>query len=355
MPRKFPRRTLAKGIYRDADRIELRVMVNGVSHSEWIPGDTLLDEARRKWKQLQGRAQGHSDKPAKGSLAIDAERYLKLQTHLVSYRSRRAILKHWVDRLGHTLRHRITSEDVLEARVIWLANGSAAKTVNHRVSVLHHLYKTLDGRKADTPCDDVKPLPVQKTPIRYVPESVMLAVDAELQAREQRPGKEGRKFDGAKTRARFRVLATTGKRPSELMRAKPGDVDLGQCVWLVRDGKGGWSPPLWLNTDMLVAWALFIDANAWGRFNISSFGDTLRRAGWPKDIRLYATRNSTWIEATERGGDMHDIQVAAGHTDIKTTRGYTGIRNSRMRKLSELLDGRFGGFSVVPGSGPDDK
>ncbi len=318
-------------------------MVRGVVHTQSLPADTSLEEARRKWKQLQGRAQGDSEKPAKGTLTIDAARYLKLQTHLVSFTSRRAIVDHWTDRLGQTYRHRITREDVLAARVAWLADGVSPKSVNHRVSVLHHLYTTLDGKKAETPCDEVPPLFVPKTPIERVSDETILAVDAELQRRE-RLATGRRKFDGAKTRARYRVLVSTGRRPSEVARAEKSDVNLKERVWVVRDGKGGWSPGLYLNDDMLAAWTLFAEADAWGTYSTSSFVKVLRRAGWPAGVRPYNVRHTTWIMAVERGADMADVQVGAGHKNLKTTRIYTGVRNSRMQGLSERLDGRFGGF-----------
>ena len=38
------------------------------------------------------------------------------------------------------------------------------------------------------------------------------------------------------------VFATTGKRPSEVQRTEPPDVDLERHVWIPRDGKGGFYP-----------------------------------------------------------------------------------------------------------------
>ena len=54
------------------------------------------------------------------------------------------------------------------------------------------------------------------------------------------------------------VRASTGRRPAEIMRARPDDVDLGQRIWRVRDAKGGWSEGLFLNDDMLIAWMTFV-------------------------------------------------------------------------------------------------
>lgn len=352
MPRKNPRQTLARGVYLDGQSLELRVTVGGTLYTERLPKDTPLAEAIRMRRRLEARAATETPRSQAGSLAHDAIAYLKLQTHLTSYRSRRAIVNHWIVRVGHKARRAITSQDVLAARVAWLADEVAPKTINHRVSVLHHLYKTLDGRKADTPCDDVSPLHVPKTPIQRVSDETILAVDAKLQERER---EWGHRFAGAKTRARFRVLVSTGRRPSEVMRAQREDVDLEARVWVVRDGKGGWSPGVYLNDDMLAAWQLFIEQDAWGTYNTGQFANTLRAAGWPSHIRPYQARHTTWIMAVERGADMADVQVGAGHKHIATTRIYTGVRNSRMQGLSERLNGRFGGFPVVPTKIPDGK
>jgi integrase len=352
MPRAHPRKTLARGIYRDGASIEIRVTVGGNPYWDRLPGDTPLDEAKRLWRLLKAHALTLTPRIEKHTLAADAEKYLKLQTHLASFKNRRAILQHWRDVLGHVPRHRITPQDVLAARVAWLEAGAAPKTINHRVATLRHVYITLDGRTANTPCDDIPPLHVPKTPIQRVSDAVILAVDAELQRREADPRIPLR---SAKTRARFRVLVSTGRRPSEVMRAEPSDVDLEQRVWVVRDGKGGWSPGVYLNDDMLAAWRLFIEAGAWGHYNTGSFADSIREAGWPADVRPYNARHTTWIMAVERGADMADVSVGAGHKSVATTRIYTGVRNSRMQGLSERLEGRFSGFPVVPHSGPGRK
>jgi len=78
------------------------------------------------------------------------------------------------------------------------------------VATLRHLYHTLDGKTAKTPCDWVTPLPVPRAPIVRVSDELILAVDRKLQERERDPRK---RFDGAKTRARFRVFVATDKRP----------------------------------------------------------------------------------------------------------------------------------------------
>lgn len=351
MTRTGKRITITKGVYKDRSGYEVRVVVGGTPYSKRMPADSTLDELKRARAHLEAKGRTDTPKAERGTLKADAAKYLKLQTHLASHRIKRAHLNAWIAVLGETVRrHRVTAADVQRARLLWLKTRNP-KTINHRVNTLRHLYRTLDGKKAETPCDDLDPLPVERTPIQRVSDATILLVDANLQRREADPAIP---LWTAKTRARFRVLVTTGRRPSEVMRAKPTDVDLEQRVWVVRDGKGGWSPGLYLNDDMLAAWQLFVDAKAWGKYNTSSFGRAIREAGWPADVRPYNARHTTWIMATERGADMADVQTGAGHKSLATTRlNYTGIRQSRMQRLSEMLDGRFNQFPVVPISGTE--
>jgi integrase len=353
MPRKGSRQTIERGVYRDSSGYEVRVVVGGHLYSDRMPKDSSLDELRRRLAQLKATGLTETPKAERGTLFADAKRYLKLIQHLESWKDREAHLSAWCARLGHVYRHRIARADVLAARVTWLKQPLAPKTINHRVATLRHLYRTLDGKSAPTPCDDITPLEVPKTPIVRITNAVIIAVDQKLQEMEAR--RTGPPWN-AKTRARFRVFVSTGKRPIEIMRAKPGDVNLEARVWVPRDAKGGFCPGVYLNDDMLEAWKLFIAADAWGRYSTGQFANTIRSAGWPEGVRPYQARHSTWITASELGIDLQDIATGAGHKDPRMTRkAYVPVLNSRLQTMSERLDGRFGGWkSVVEKSGPDE-
>jgi integrase len=355
MPRKGKRVKVSKGVYRDGSGFEVRATVGGHTYTARMPPDSTLKELQSKRAALEH--QGHTDTPRtiRGTLRADAPRYLALVAHLASHKERRAHLDAWMDRVGDVQRHRITSRDVLEARVAWLQSGKAPKTVNHRVGTLRHLYRTLDGPTAATPCDDVTPLEVPRSPITRISPELILAVDQKLQEMEAK--RTGPPWD-AKTRARFRVLVSTGKRPVEVMRAQPADVNLDARVWVPRDAKGGYTPGVYLNEDMLEAWRLFIAAEAWGRFSSGNFARTLRSAGWPEKVRPYQARHTMWITASEMGIDLADISIGAGHRDPRMTRkAYVPVLNSRLQQMSERMDGRFGGWgkSVAAKRGTDAK
>ena len=276
-------------------------------------------------------------------LAADAERYYPQIKHLSDWGQRRSEIRAWLKAgLADRHRHLIVRADVLRIRGVWIEAGVAPKSVNNRVTALRNLYHVLDGDDSPTPCDGVKPLPTHKSPPVLVPAATVNAVLAVLTG----PAKDGRgrpTTERAQTAARLMVLASTGKRPSELMRAEPGDVDLERRVWSVRDGKGGWSEGAYLNTEMRIAWQAFVDADAWGWYSTTRHARRLRAAGWPDGVRPYNARHATWITASERGADLSDIQAGAGHRHQATTRThYVPVLHSRMQRLSELLDGRFG-------------
>lgn len=350
MPRKGKRRTVTRGVYADSGGFEVRAIVGGHTYLARMPADSTLDELKRKRAELEHQGRSETPRTDPGTLAADAKRYLRLIQHLESWRDRETHLRAWVALFGRTYRHRLTSADVLTARVKWLAQKPklSPKTINHRCDTLRNLYHRLDGNSAQTPCDEVSHLHVPKTPIERVSEAVILAVDAKLQEGEAK----GHLRD-AKTRARFRVLVSTGKRPSEVMRAQPSDVNIEARVWVPRDGKGGFSPGAYLNADQLAAWKLFIEADAWGPYNHGNFGRVIRTAGWPKHVRPYNARHSMWIAARERGVPLEDVADGAGHKDTRLTkRFYTGVLNGPLQVMSERMDGRFQGWPVVPNPDP---
>lgn len=350
MPRTGRRLTIAKNIYRDSGGYEIRVMIGGETYTARLLPDATLKECRAKLGELQTQGQTDSPRAERGTLRVDGPRYLKLIAHLLTWKDRAHHLAAWIALYGDVPRYRLTESDVLTARARWLADGLAPKTINHRADTLRNLFHRLDGRHAPTPCDNVPHLAIPKTIIQRVSEKDILGVDAKLQAREQNKQLQ---FDGAKTRARFRVFVSTGKRPCEIMRTQPADIDLKARVWVPRDAKGGYCPGVYLNNDQLAAWKLFIKADAWGKYNHGNFGRVIREAGWPDNVRPYQARHSTWIAAVERGAPLEDVATGAGHRDMRLTqRVYTGIRNSRLQRLSETLEGRFQKWPVLKIVGP---
>jgi integrase len=345
MPRRGKRVRLANGIYRDKTGIAATVAIGTGpakrQREKRYPPDTPL-KTIKQW-QLDKAAELREDVGVakRGTLKADAARYLKLAQYLQNWSGVRSQVNAWVARIGHLHRAQITPAHVLEARVAWLAAGYAPKTVNERVGHLRRLYRTLDAtpqrKRPPTPCDTIDDL--------YVVQAPSVAPEAALVVQVLRRLEEGERkgtLRDTKTRARFLVMATTGKRPSEVMRTEPEDVDLAARTWRVRNGKGGHGPGIYLNDDMLAAWRLFIQADAWGEFNTGSVARVLRHAGWPAGLRPYNLRHAVGQAMQAAGVDLSDIQAHYGHKHIATTRRhYVPILDSRLESASRKIDGRL--------------
>lgn len=332
-------------------RGERRVLQRERRYTTITPKRVIADWKAGMRAQLEKRVPAASDRAVVlGTLKADAFRYYPLIRHLADWVTRRSEIRAWIARIGDRYRSEITREDILRIRGEWKTEGRAHRTINNRVSALKDLYRKLDGDDAPTPCDHVPMLPPPRTPIQRISPELINTVLANLLTRGTEPGAKGRPCQHAlQDRARLMVLASTGKRPCEVERTQPMDVNIEQRVWGVRDAKGGWSEGVYLNEEMLLAWETFFAVKAFGTFP-PHFARRLQQAGWPPDVRVYNARHSTWIAASERGADLSDVQAGAGHRHIRTTREhYVPVLNSRMQRLSELIDHRFG---WVPASAP---
>jgi len=357
MSRRGKRKTVAKNIYDDDTGRSIAFRVNGRKKELRHPPGTSIKTLRRAMETYlrKKRGSGRSD-AIRGTLSAAVDAWEPQEQHLVSWKERRAELRAWVDLYGDMQMTRINGEHIRKAIVFWMAtpHGKAKriatpKTVRNRLWSLQHLYR-LDDPKAETPVDDITPPAKVRHVINPTPVSTILTVYANLLEWERI-----NRLRDSKTRARFMVRASTGRRPCEIKRAQPEDVDLERRTWRVRDAKGGWSEGLYLNDDMLAAWQLFAECNAWGYFNTASQANVLRAAGWPSErdaqgkfkSRPYNMRHSVGIALGELGHDLSDIGGMLGQTDINTTRShYVPILNSRMQRMSVTLAGRLGGWKT---------
>ena len=332
---------LAPGIYRDTGSLFAQAAVGTRPHlrrkSKRFPFGTSL-KTIKAWQERTRVTLRGTATTERGTLAHDVDRYVEHIKHLAGWRERRSNLRAWTERYPRLQRGRLTTTHVRDSIKAWHREGFAPKTINHRLNDLRSLYRVLDGKRVITPVDDVDLLSVP----RQIPTIVKPAVVLQVVARMKEAERAGTLRD-AKTRGRFMVIASTGKRPSELKRARPADVDLDRRIWQIRDGKGGWSPGVYLNTDMMVAWRVFIEADAWGDFSTNSYVRVLRNNGWPDGVRPYYLRANVGIAASERGADLADVAAHLGHTRPQTTRNhYVPVLGTRLQELSESIDGRFG-------------
>jgi len=333
-----PRRRVrvARGIYRDQYGVAATVKVGRIQREQRFAPDTPLEtmkgwQARTRADLMEDRDETHAiDEPVpeRGTFASDLRRYLKKLEGRASYKSDRSHLSAWLPLIGWMKRTAIRPSHVRAAFSAWLTAGKSARTIRHRRRVLRELYQALDGAHARPPIKGVKvpkpedphPTPVPIDTIRKVAASLKKGKTGEKRHGPKRTLAFVQYAEPAKARARFLVRATTGQRPSQIMRAKPADVDLKRRIWFVRAGKGGHAIPLPLTRDMVHAWKAFASADAWGAFDSRSFSKTLRRHGWPTGVRPYNLRHTFAIDHLLAGTSIGDLQGLLGHRQIETTR-----------------------------------
>jgi integrase len=338
-------RRISAGIYRDKYGIRAIVDVAAGRKEKRFHASTPLADIKHWRNTTKGELEAQARRrPSKaGTLRVDVPRYLaqiKGQVSAQSWKSRRSELDGWLELFGDRPRGTLTPADIRGAIARWRAidpdrklgrgNPCSVRTCEHRVATLRHLFHVLDGDDTITPCDGFT---FELPPTRPVLVSPNVIRDVLHKLTTTYP-------DSA---ARFAVLASTGVRPAELMRAEPADVNLRERYWIVRTAKGGRRPPMWLNDDMLNAWRYFVKVAAWGPYDTSTHAKRLYAAGWPEGVRPYNTRASFGMELSRRGADLHDVQQLLGHTDAKTTRAYyVPPENSRLVAATRNVDRRFG-------------
>lgn len=318
------RHRIAEGIYRDDYGFAATVKLAGVQREKRFPPDTTL-EIMKSWR-VQTRAELDTDRPPvapRGTLLTDGDRFLKRKRGMPGFKADRAHLHAWYPRFGASRRSSITPDLVSDQIARWRAAGVAARTIRHRCRVLRECYRGLDGPRVKHPLTGVK---LPKLPASH-PIAVSASTIRDVAKRLKASGRQA-------VYARFLVRATTGQRPTQIMKAQPDDLDLERRVWFVRSSKGGDPIALPLNTDAVRAWKIFAAANAWGAFDTGRDADILRQHGWPKDVRPYAMRHTFAIDLLLSGkADLGDVQGLLGHRQIQTTRDfYAPVLIARMAK-----------------------
>lgn len=354
MARKGPRRKLARGIYEDATGRAVCVQVHGERQELRFTLDTDLETLIKQRDQLRADLHDVTPTTVRGTLAHDAITYLKQIAGRPGFKADRSHLRAWLDRLGPKPRSRITSADVRTTLAAWKSAGTwsggrnrreilkapaSLKTLKERWRVLKHLYKTLDGPKAKTPCDDVpRPKPAAATPIGVHVTKVQRVADALEKRARGTPLRSRERQD----HARYLMLVTTAQRHAQLQRAIEEDFHLREGFWIVRGAKGGPTHAIHLNKEMRAAVKRFLATGAIGPYDTQRLIELARAHGWPKTIPLRNARHSVAIDAIEAGADLGDVQALLGHASIDTTRrAYVGIMRLRQKAVGKRLEGRL--------------
>lgn len=334
-------RILPRGISSDKYGFRAYVKVGTQQREKRFKPETPLRDIQRWRDEVRVALRIAQPSTARGTLEADSDRYLNLETvkRLASAGSRRSELKAWCALYGSWPRAKITRQQIMDAREIWLTQSPpvAPKTINHRVETLRRLFLELDGPQCPTPCDHIRKLQIPERLPQFVAVTTIRRVAKKLTGVDQ---------------ARFLVLTSTGQRPAQLKRAQPSDVDLRRRVWLVRPAKGGSPIPVFLNDDMVAAWRRLLPYAKEGpepfAFDTSTYDKKLYAAGWPRDVRPYNAKHTVGLALAESGLGWDDIRDFFGHKDSKMTKVYTGLVAKRLKHASQKLAGRKLGWDKLP-------
>lgn len=328
MPRnRHKHQRVLPGIYLIPNGYRVKVRVGRLQAEAFFPLETLR-RTMRQWQE-EKRVDLRARQPAanRGTLAADAERYLKLPEimNMPSARSRRGDLQTWLPRFGHRRRDSLTPVEIQELLGEWRANNVAGSTLNHRRTALIDLYRRLGGRDAPNPAKKVHRYRQPPAGIRALTDEAVAEILAAM--------------PDTKTRARLAVIGFTGLPHVRLMRLRPEDIDWEQRLVRLagrRKGRGTPDDILPLCDEAVNALKRFRDLNCWGAFSTSSMRKSFLLAvdkvnkqreceGRPKlltDVRPYDLRHTFGSKVYRETGDVLVTAHLMGHTDLKSTRRY---------------------------------
>jgi len=157
---------------------------------------------------------------------------------------------------------------------------------------------------------------------------------------------------GLRDRAMLEILYATGLRASELIRLRPGDLNLDDG-YVICKGKGGKERVVPLGRTAAEATRRYI-AEARPQLLrkpaealfLTRFGDLFtrqglwkmfrehaRKAGLAAKISPHTLRHSFATHLLERGADLRSVQLMLGHSQITTTQIYTHVSRGWLRQV----------------------
>ena len=153
------------------------------------------------------------------------------------------------------------------------------------------------------------------------------------------------------------IIATfyaTGLRCNELRHLKVSDIDSGQMLLDVREGKGGISRKIALSPTLLerlktyyrwrkpTDWLFPSKQRHHEPLNEGTIRTLCRnagrRAGIPLLVHPHLFRHACATHMLDAGADLRTIQVLLGHADIRTTARYLHVSLKRLHAASSPLD-----------------
>lgn len=312
-------RTLPKGCRYHGQRVEACVRVDGRLYTKRFPRD-VATSTLRDWRRLTRLAAKQRPPEAGATLTDDASRYLRAVADLDTYDERVRMVGLWVEALGpDRVRASVTPAEIAAVLASWSA--LAPQTRLHRLNVLAHLWRTLDGAGAPNPVRSVARPRVVPPPLALVTPETVGAILATM-----RP---------SKTRARLHVIATTGLPHAQLAAVTPADLDLDAGTLRTaprRKGAGAAGRLLPLAPAAVAAFRELVREDAFGAFSTSAMRGAFLRAcararaagvAVPDGLRPYDLRHTFGATLYRATHDLATVARLMGHATPAITARYT--------------------------------
>lgn len=332
------RKTLAKGIYRDASGVMIRISVHGkpIDYRRDSTGTPYEGRALGWLRQERIRRQAAATltderrAQARDTLAVDIDRYLATISSASHKVNSQGYLAHWARVLGDRPRHSLTD---VELQTAFAAINKASSTKRHIRHALICLYDTLDGTGGPNPARRLPLPPKAQADVRSIPYADIERIFKQLQP--------------SRTRARLKVIAYTGLPQSLIAKLRPGDLRLAAREVIVRPrrkgaGVGGRTLPL--SDAGVAALQEFAAMDAFGTFQNRQVIDTFRAGAkaagvtLAPDARPYDLRHSFLTEVYRATGDLRAVAELGMHSTLEQTARYAkGAVSERATKAIQAV------------------
>ncbi|MDH3324507.1 MAG: tyrosine-type recombinase/integrase [Candidatus Peregrinibacteria bacterium] len=159
------------------------------------------------------------------------------------------------------------------------------------------------------------------------------------------------KIINATQNTKYRLMITLGYacglRVSEVVNLKVSDLDIGELVIHIKDGKGKKDRisvlPEKLQNDLrnLISGKnkndFLFESNRGGKLTTTSlqkmFRQSLKKAPINKPATFHSLRHSFATHLLENGTDVRYVQKLLGHSNIRTTQVYTQVTNPALKNI----------------------
>jgi len=228
----------------------------------------------------------------------------------------------------------VKEEDVKNFLADKMREGLSTKTVNLSKAALLFFYNELGGMKFEIRSPKIK----KSTP-------VVLSKDELSKLFSVIPNRQHKLI--------LKLYYSSGLRLSEALHLRVKDIDLGEKVVWIRDGKGGKDRMSVLSEGLIGELHQFISyregkddfvfkSKRGGPFAPRTIQAVIEKAkveaDLNKDVHIHTLRHSFATHLLEAGVDIRKIQELLGHADLSTTQIYTRVSNEELKKVKSPLD-----------------